>query len=54
MHNKKILKQAEERAKKKVICLLNKMRKAGKEVNAIAINFNCLVALIRVAFSLTM
>jgi hypothetical protein len=51
MRNKKILKQAKERAKKKAIYLLNKMREAGKEVNATGANFNCLAIAARVAFS---
>jgi len=53
MRNKKILKQAEERAKKKAICLSNEMREAGEEVDATAINFDCPAASIGIALSPT-
>lgn len=52
MRNKKILKQAEERAKRKAICLLNEMREAGEEVDATVLD--CPAASIGVAFSPTM
>jgi len=52
MRNKKILKQAEERAKKKTICLANEMREAGDEVDATG--YDCPAAAIGVAFSPTM
>jgi hypothetical protein len=54
MRNKKILKQAEERAKKKTICLSNEMREAGEEVDATGVNLDCPAASIGVAFSPTM
>jgi hypothetical protein len=53
LRNKKILKQAEERAKKKTICLSNEMREAGEEVDATAPNFDCPAASIGVALSPT-
>jgi hypothetical protein len=52
MRNKKILRQAEERAKKKAICLSNEMREAGEEVDATVLD--CPAASIGIAFSPTM
>jgi anaerobic ribonucleoside-triphosphate reductase len=52
--NKKILRQAEERAKKKMLCLVSKLRDSGAEVDATAENFNCLAADALVGFSPTM
>lgn len=54
MRNKKILKQAKERAKKKTICLANEMREASEEVDATSPDLNCPAALNGAAFSPTM
>jgi hypothetical protein len=51
LRNKKILKQADERAKKKAICLLNEMREVGKEVDATSGNLDCPTAAISIRFS---
>jgi len=47
LRNKKILKQANERAKKKALCLANEMREGGEEVDSI----DCPAASVGVAFS---
>jgi hypothetical protein len=52
--NKKILRQAEERAKKKMLCLASELRDGSAEVNTTAEDFNCLAADALVGFSLTM
>jgi hypothetical protein len=51
--NKKILRQAEEHAKKKILCLVSKLRNSGAKVDATAEDFNCLAADALVGFSLT-
>jgi hypothetical protein len=52
--NKKILRQAEERAKKKMLCLVSELRDGGAEVDVTAEDFNCPAADALVGFSLTM
>jgi hypothetical protein len=52
LRNKKILKQAEDRARQKTLCLASKIEVAG-ETKA-AQDFNCPVASIGEAFSPTM
>jgi uncharacterized protein (DUF169 family) len=54
IRNKKILRQAEERAKKKMMCLASEMRDNGEEVDATAEDFNCPGADALVGFSPTM
>jgi hypothetical protein len=54
IRNKKILRQAEERAKKKIIYLASEMRDNGEEVDATAEDFNCPGADALVGFSPTM
>jgi hypothetical protein len=39
--NKEVLRQAEERAKKKMLCLASEMRDNGEEVDVVAEGFNC-------------
>jgi hypothetical protein len=51
--NKKILRQAEERAKKKILCLVSKLRDSSAEVNVTAEDFNCPAANALVGFSPT-
>jgi hypothetical protein len=41
LREKKTLKQAEERAKKKAICLSNEMREASEDVKALIDDLNC-------------
>jgi hypothetical protein len=53
LRNKKILKQADERAKKKAICLSNEMREAGEEVDATSGNLDYPAAAISIGFSPT-
>jgi hypothetical protein len=50
MRNKKILKQAEERAKQKAVCLANSLREGGEEVDAQE-SFDCPAADAMVGFS---
>jgi hypothetical protein len=52
LRNKKILAQAEERARRKALCLASEMEADGDEVNAT--DLNCPAASIGVAFSPTM
>jgi len=52
LQNKKILKQAEERARKKALCLALDIEAASK--TEAAQDINCPAALISVAFLLTM
>jgi hypothetical protein len=51
--NKKILRQAEECAKKKILCLVSKLRDSGAEVDITAEDFNYLAANALVGFSPT-
>jgi anaerobic ribonucleoside-triphosphate reductase len=51
--NKKILHQAEERTKKKILYLASKLRDSSAEVNATAEDFNYPAANALVGFSLT-
>jgi hypothetical protein len=41
IRNKEVLRQAEERAKKKKLCLASEMRDNGEEVDVVAEGFNC-------------
>jgi len=50
LRNKKILKQAEERAKKKTVCLANELRDSGTEVDASS-EENCPAAAAEVGLS---
>jgi hypothetical protein len=52
--NKKILRQAEERAKKKMLYLASELRDSSAEVDATAEDFNCPAADTLVGFSPTM
>jgi hypothetical protein len=52
--NKKILRQAEERAKHKALCLASEMRDSGAEVDAVAEDFDCPAADALVGFSPTL
>jgi hypothetical protein len=54
IRNKKILRQAEERAKKKMMCLASEMRDNSEEVDATAEDFNYPGTDALVGFSLTM
>jgi hypothetical protein len=54
IRNKKILQQAEERARKKLLCLASELRNDSKEVDAVAKDFNCPAADTLVGFSPTM
>jgi hypothetical protein len=54
IRNKKILRQAEERARKKLLCLASELRNDGEEVDAVAEDFNCPAADALVGFSPTM
>jgi hypothetical protein len=54
IRNKKILQQAEERAKKKIIYLASEMRDNGEEVDATAEDFNYPSTDTLVGFSPTM
>ncbi|KAF2741627.1 hypothetical protein M011DRAFT_472926 [Sporormia fimetaria CBS 119925] len=53
LRNKKILKQAEERARKKVLCLASELRESGEDVDAqfTAPPLDCPAASIGIAFS---
>lgn len=51
LRNKKILKQAEERARKKAVCLANELREAGESVDAEALASNCPAADAQVGYS---
>jgi hypothetical protein len=54
IRNKKILRQAEERARKKLLCLASELRNDGEEVDAVAEDFNCPAADALVGFSPTL
>jgi hypothetical protein len=54
IRNKKILRQAKERACKKLLCLASELRNDGEKVDAVAENFNCPAADTLVGFSPTM
>jgi hypothetical protein len=54
IRNKKILQQAEERARKKLLCLALELRNNREEVDAVAKDFNCSAADALVRFSPTL
>jgi hypothetical protein len=53
IRNKKVLRQAEERARKKMLCLASEMRGDGEEVDVVAEDFNCSAADTLMTFSPT-
>jgi hypothetical protein len=54
IQNKKILRQAKERARKKLLCLASELRNDREEVDTIAEDFNCPAADALVRFSPTL
>jgi hypothetical protein len=54
IRNKKILRQAEERTRKKLLCLASELCNNSEEVDAVAEDFNCSAADALVEFLPTM